>query len=79
MSGFIAIINTDGARIDRPLLEQLTASLHFRGPDHQQVWVDGAAGLGHTLFRTNNEARSENQPASLDGRVWITGINTGPQ
>jgi asparagine synthase (glutamine-hydrolysing) len=73
MSGFIAIINTDGTSVDRTLLEKLTASLYFRGPDRQQVWVDGPVGLGHTLFRTTDEARHENQPASLDGKVWITG------
>ena len=73
MSGFIAVINTDGAPIDRSLLEELTASLYFRGPDRQQVWADGPVGLGHTLFRTTDEARHENQPASLDGKVWITG------
>jgi asparagine synthase (glutamine-hydrolysing) len=73
MSGFIAVVNTDGTPVHSNLLERLTASLHFRGPDRQQVWVDGPVGLGHTLFRTTDEARHENQPASLDGRVWITG------
>jgi len=73
MSGFIAVVNTDGTPVDRALLEKLTASLYFRGPDRQQVWIDGAVGLGHTLFRTTDEARHENQPASIDGKVWITG------
>ncbi|HEY6131292.1 MAG TPA: hypothetical protein VIV27_04700, partial [Halioglobus sp.] len=73
MSGFIAIVNTDGTPIDRNLLETLTTSLHFRGPDRQQLWIDGAVGFGHTLFRTTDEARHENQPASVDGQVWITG------
>jgi asparagine synthase (glutamine-hydrolysing) len=73
MSGFIAVVNTDGTPVDGNLLERLTASLYFRGPDRQQVWVDGPVGLGHTLFRTTDEARHENQPASLDGKNWITG------
>ena len=73
MSGFIAVVNTDGTPVDSNLLERLTASLYFRGPDRQQVWVEGAVGLGHTLFSTTDEARHENQPASLDGKVWIAG------
>jgi len=73
MSGFIAIINTDGAPVDRTLLEGLTSSLATRGPDRQQVWTDGVAGLGHSLFATTDEARHENQPASLDGKTWICG------
>lgn len=73
MSGFVAIINTNGAPVDRRLLEKLTTSLHFCGPDRSQVWVDDPVGLGHTLFRTTDEALYENQPATLDEKVWITG------
>jgi asparagine synthase (glutamine-hydrolysing) len=73
LSGFIAIVDTSGAPVERNLLEALTDSLRSRGPDHQQVWVDGPVGLGHALFRTTREAQYENQPASLDGKVWITG------
>jgi asparagine synthase (glutamine-hydrolysing) len=73
LSGFVAIVDTSGAPVDRNLLEQLTASLHCRGPDAQQVWTDGPVGLGHTLFRTTHQAKYENQPASIDGKVWITG------
>jgi asparagine synthase (glutamine-hydrolysing) len=73
MSGFIALVNTDGCPVDRMVLENITSRLIDRGPDRQQVWVDGPVGLGHTLFRTTDEARHENQPASLDGKAWITG------
>ncbi len=73
MSGFIAMVNASGATVDRNLLETLTASLQCRGPDRQQIWADGPVGLGHTLFRTTREAQYENQPASLDGMVWVTG------
>ena len=73
MSGFVAIVNSNGAPVDRSLLEHLTNSLRCRGPDKQQVCTDGPAGLGHTLFRTTHEAQYENQPASIDGKVWITG------
>ncbi|MEH6518279.1 MAG: asparagine synthase-related protein [Halioglobus sp.] len=73
MSGFVAIVNTNGAPVDRSALEQLTGALKCRGPDRQQVWTEGPVGFGHALFRTTHEAKYENQPASIDGKVWITG------
>ena len=71
MSGFIGIFNTDGAPVDSELLERLTASLTFRGPDARAVWCQGSVGFGHTLFRTTWEARYERQPFTLDQQVWI--------
>jgi len=73
MSGFAAIVNTDGAPVDRLLLENLTTSLFIRGPDRHEARNDGPVGLGHTLLATTAEARLEQQPATLDGRRWITG------
>lgn len=73
MSGFVAIFNTNGEPIDRDILEDLTTSLFYRGPDQQQIWTNRNVGLGHTLFRTTHEAQYENQPASLNNEVWITG------
>jgi len=73
MSGFIAIVNMDDTPVDRDELEQLTNSLHYRGPDHRKVWIDGQVGFGHALFKTTDEAEYEHQPSSLEGAVWITG------
>jgi asparagine synthase (glutamine-hydrolysing) len=72
MSGICGIVNTDGAPVDRPLLDKMTAFLAFRGPDAQEVWIDGAVGFGHSLLRTTFESEHERQPLSLDGKVWIT-------
>ena len=71
MSGFIGIFHTDGAPVDPELLERLTDSLRFRGPDARAVWFQGPVGFGHTLFRTTWEARYERQPLTLDQQVWI--------
>ncbi|HUE89811.1 MAG TPA: asparagine synthase-related protein [Vicinamibacterales bacterium] len=71
MSGIVGVVRLDGAPVDRGLLCRMTDSLAYRGPDGQQVWVDGPAGFGHTLLRTTVESDSR-QPASLDGCVWIT-------
>jgi asparagine synthase (glutamine-hydrolysing) len=72
VSGIVGIINLDGAPIDRLLLQELTDFLIYRGPDRQDIWVDGSVGFGHTLLRTTYEAEQEKQPFSLDGEVWIT-------
>ena len=72
MSGIVGIINLDGAPIDRHLLHRLTNYLSFRGPDAQLIWSDENVGLGHTLLRTTCEAETEQQPLSLDGKVWLT-------
>jgi asparagine synthase (glutamine-hydrolysing) len=72
VSGYIGIINPDGAPIDRHLLDRLTAFMAFRGPDAQAAWIDGPVGFGHALVRTTVESKRERQPCSLDGQVWIT-------
>src|SRR5262249_4316238 len=65
------IFNTDGASVDSELLERLTTSLTFRGPDARAVWCHGSVGFGHTLFRTTWEARYERQPFTQEQQVWI--------
>lgn len=72
MSGFITIYNTNKESVDKQLLHSLTHTLKFRGPDRQKVWVDGNIGMGHALFKTTFEAEYENQPATIDNKVWIT-------
>jgi len=73
MSGFVGVISVDDAPIDRRLLQQMTESLVYRGPDAQDLWIDGSVGFGHAMLRTTLESRCERQPQSLDGSVWITG------
>ena len=72
MSGICGIVNLDGAPVDRGLLQAMTSFMTFRGPDAQDVWVDGPVGFGHTLLRTTFESEREHQPCSLDSQVWIT-------
>src|SRR5215210_2283123 len=72
MSGIVGIITADGAPVDQDLLRQMTDFMTFRGPDAQDVWIDGHVGFGHAMLRTTWEAQGEQQPCSLDGQVWIT-------
>jgi len=71
MSGFVGILNLDGAPVDRRVLQDLTSFLEFRGPDARATWSDPCVGLGHALLRTTFESEHERQPLTLDGRVWI--------
>ena len=71
MSGFVCILHGDNAPVDRALLQSLTDFLSFRGPDALEVYVDGAIGIGHALLRTTHEAKTERQPAGLEGRYRI--------
>jgi asparagine synthase (glutamine-hydrolysing) len=71
VSGFVALLNGNGSLCDVAELRRLTNFLAFRGPDAQQVWAEGPAGLGHALLRTTREAEHEQQPLTVDGRAWI--------
>jgi asparagine synthase (glutamine-hydrolysing) len=72
MSGIVGIINLDGAPVDRDLLKRMTDSMSFRGPDAQEIWIDGNVGFGHAMLRTTFEAETEKQPLTLDGKVWLS-------
>jgi len=72
VSGIVGIINLDCAPVDRQLLWRMTGLMSDRGPDAQDIWIDGPVGFGHTLLRTTAESRHERQPCSLEGQVWIT-------
>lgn len=71
MSGIVGILHLDRRPVDQELLEKMTLSMTFRGPDRQNIWLDGHIGFGHTLLRTTIEAETEQQPCTLDGQVWI--------
>jgi asparagine synthase (glutamine-hydrolysing) len=72
VSGIVGVLNLDGAPVDREILSSMTEFMSFRGPDAQRVWCDGAVGFGNALLRTAPAADSDEQPASLDEKFWIT-------
>jgi asparagine synthase (glutamine-hydrolysing) len=61
-----------GAPVDRAVLQALTHSISYCGPDGRQTWMNGAVGFGHTMLRTTRESQYEQQPAGLDGHSWVT-------
>ena len=72
MSGIVAMVGTDGAPAQRPLLEALASTMAFRGPDALRTSLVGSVGMGHALLATTPEAAREGQPATLGNDVWIT-------
>jgi asparagine synthase (glutamine-hydrolysing) len=71
MSGFVGILNLDGAPVDRSLLERMTRFLAFRGPDGQEILCLGSVGLGHAMLRATREAATEKQPGKVDDRLYV--------
>ncbi len=71
MSGIVAVVRTDGAPVSPDLIQALTSSLAFRGPDARAVRSDGLAALGHALLHTGPDSDQDCQPLTLDGGTWI--------
>ena len=72
MSAIVGIFDRKGAPVERALVRSLTHFLAYCGPDSRDVWCDGSIGFGHAMLRTTRESLAEQQPASLEGRLWIT-------
>lgn len=72
MSGIVGLFRPDGTAVDVALARALTRFLAFRGPDGRETWCGGPVALGHAMLRTTEESALERQPATLDGRLWIT-------
>jgi asparagine synthase (glutamine-hydrolysing) len=71
VSGIVGVVHFDGAPLDRHLLRQMADFMAFRGPDAQEIWIDGSVGFGHALLKTTDDSERERQPFTLDGRVCI--------
>jgi asparagine synthase (glutamine-hydrolysing) len=51
----------------------MTQSVRHRGPDDQEIWTDGLAGLVQARLAIIDLSAAANQPiASQDGSVWLT-------
>lgn len=71
MSAIAAVFHRDGRPADANVLQTMLAAQRRRGPDTQRVQVIGSVGLGQAALFTTFEAAREQQPCSLDGRIWI--------
>ena len=48
MCGIAGIVRSDGAPVDRELLERMNEAIHHRGPDEDGFYF--SAGVGLVLF-----------------------------
>lgn len=74
MCGIVGVIGS-GEAIAPPVLKSMARALIHRGPDHQEAWSDGAAGvgLGNSRLAIVELSRQGDQPmVSSSGRYVIT-------
>jgi len=56
LSGIVGIFERGGAPVAAAQLRPLVDSLKHLGPDAQNIWADGPAGLGHALLQTGSSS-----------------------
>ena len=77
MSGIASILHLDDQPVAREQIEQLVQALAWRGPDHQEAWVNGSVAVGAVQLWTTPEDWGTHQPLItpqndcivLDGRL----------
>jgi asparagine synthase (glutamine-hydrolysing) len=76
MCGIVGFLSRDNNSRDwREPLEQMTASLHYRGPDDAGMWFDAEAGVafGHRRLSIIDLSAEGQQPRhSSSGRFWLS-------
>src|SRR5690606_15044972 len=72
MSGFVGIIHFDQSPVQPSIIERMTNRLRYRGPDRQNIHLDGNVAFGHTLFTISPEMLDEQQPFIL-GALMLVG------
>ena len=62
---------TEDAKVDRVLIEKMSAVMSHRGPDDQGVYVSRKIGLGHRRLSII-DLQTGSQPLSNEqGNVWV--------
>jgi len=62
MCGLCGEIRLDGERASRSALEKMNARLARRGPDNEDIYIDGPVGLGHRRLSIIDLSEKSNQP-----------------
>lgn len=72
MSGFVGVVNLDGAPVHRELLERLTETPTSRAPNGREILVHENIGFGQTL-RCSRAPVPDRRPLSCAAHPWIIG------
>lgn len=62
MSGLAAIIQLDGAPVDRAAIARMVGAMAHKGPDGVASWCGKQAALGHATLHTTGESCEASQP-----------------
>jgi asparagine synthase (glutamine-hydrolysing) len=77
MSGFAGIVRLGGTQErtadDAQRVKKMAAAIAFRGPDAQTAWSQDDAHFCFSFLKTGPAPQTQNQPRSLDGKVWLLG------
>ena len=73
MCGISGIWWRHGDPVDHDMLRGMNAMLAHRGPDGDQLLVEGEIGFGHRRLSILDLSDRGNQPmVSADGNLWLT-------
>lgn len=73
MCGIAGIFHLDGRPAQVEPLRRMCEALAHRGPDDEDVIIDGSVGLGHRRLAIIDLSAAARQPmASDDGTAWVT-------
>ena len=62
MCGICGEIRLDGEKASRPAIEKMNERLARRGPDNEDITIDGPVGLGHRRLSIIDLSEKSNQP-----------------
>lgn len=72
MSGWLALVRTDGAAVEPAEVEHCMRQLRSRGPHGEAVTVEGCGALGLTVLDTGETVAAARQPVRA-GKLVVTG------
>src|SRR6266481_6125864 len=73
MSGICGIVNLAGEPVSSGDLNLVSSALSHLGSDGSQMWIDGAAGMGHQMMHITPESLTETLPFhDYDSDLCIT-------
>lgn len=71
MCGIAGFINVED-RADRAIVERMTATIAYRGPDGDGYHAEGPVALGHRRLSIIDVAGGAQPMSNEDGTVWVT-------